>query len=148
MYARTTTYGGANMSMTAMFITVIVIVVMFFALRKRESGSAQGQSAQRPKSSGSDETFHAVSIRFVQSSCAAAKGMDGKRFLSSAAPRLPLPDCDVLECKCKFVHHKDRRDGEDRRSPIRGGVAGGTTGEQEKEQRGYRDRREDPPDNF
>ena len=74
--------------------------------------------------------------------------MDGKRFLSSAAPRLPLPDCDVLECKCKFVHHKDRRDGEDRRSPFHGGIASSTTDEQEKEQRGYGDRREDPPDTY
>jgi hypothetical protein len=37
--------------------------------------------------------------------------MSGKRFLSGAAPKIPLPGCDVLDCKCRFIHHKDRREG-------------------------------------
>jgi hypothetical protein len=49
--------------------------------------------------------------------------MSGKRFLSGAAPRIPLPECDVLECKCRFVHHEDRREGDDRRNPFDQGIA-------------------------
>ena len=134
------------MSMTALIITGFVIVALFLFLRKRKSDPDEASTAARPESSGASEQFHAVSIRFVQSACTAAKEMDGKRFLSSAAPRLPLPDCDVLECKCKFVHHKDRRDGDDRRSPFHGGISSSSSGEYESEQRGYGDRRADPPD--
>jgi hypothetical protein len=64
-----------------------------------------------------------------------------RRFLSSAAPKLPLPDCEVLDCSCRFVHHKDRRTGKDRRSPFGPSGFGGGTGNYEAEQRQGRDRR-------
>ena len=61
----------------------------------------------------------------------------------SAAPRLPLPDCDAAECRCLFVHHDDRRSGKDRRSPFApAGLAGGT-GSFQKERRERSDRRKD-----
>ena len=61
--------------------------------------------------------------KFTGNACTAAREMEGRRFLSSAAPRLPLPDCDVLDCGCKFAHHPDRRAKQDRRSPFRTQVA-------------------------
>jgi hypothetical protein len=54
---------------------------------------------------------------------------------------LPLPDCDALECRCRFIHHKDRRAGRDRRSPFGPGGIGGHTGRYEQEQRKGTDRR-------
>jgi hypothetical protein len=67
--------------------------------------------------------------------------MQGRRFLSSAAPRIPLPDCDVMECKCRFAHHEDRRKGDDRRNPWGQGFGSGSTGTYKNEQRKGRDRR-------
>ena len=76
----------------------------------------------------------------------AARKMTGRRFLSAAAPRLPLAGCDVLECACRFVHHQDRRSGSDRRSPFGpGGYSG--SGNYKAEQRKGRERRK-KPDNF
>ena len=85
--------------------------------------------------------YHAVSIKFATSACRAARDMAGRRFLSGAAPRLPLPDCDVLECKCRFVHHADRRSGTDRRSQFQGGLKLTDTNTFERERRREPDRR-------
>ena len=91
--------------------------------------------------------YHAVSITLEQSACDAAKSMTGRRFLSDAAPQLPLPDCDALECRCIFTHHQDRRGKMDRRSPFAtGGFSGSATGSLKKERRARKDRRDDPDD--
>ena len=75
--------------------------------------------------------------------------MEGRRFLSSAAPRLPLAECDSLECNCKFVHHKDRRTGKDRRNPWGQGLGTSGTGNYRQEQREGGDRRKhDDADTF
>jgi hypothetical protein len=59
--------------------------------------------------------WHAVTIAGRATACAAAQACKGKRFLSSEAPRLPLPGCDVQQCGCKYRHFEDRR-GEPRRN--------------------------------
>jgi hypothetical protein len=71
----------------------------------------------------------------------AAREIDGRRFLATAAPRLPLPDCNALECNCRFIHHEDRRSGKERRSPFGPGGFGGGTGSFKTEQRQGGDRR-------
>lgn len=101
--------------------------------------------AHTPVSKVSDQSspYHAVSLQYSSNACDAAKAMTGRRFLSSAAPRLPLPECDSLECRCLFGHHSDRRTGSDRRSPFRpGGVGGSGTGTFKAERRQKKDRRE------
>lgn len=65
----------------------------------------------------STSAFHAVSMRYSVNACDAAKAITGRRFLSSDAPRLPLPGCDSPDCRCKYTHHADRRSGDDRRTP-------------------------------
>jgi hypothetical protein len=55
--------------------------------------------------------FHAVSVAPGSRCCGAAKEIEGKRFLSSKAPVLPLKDCTRPECTCRYVHHQDRRFG-------------------------------------
>jgi hypothetical protein len=56
-------------------------------------------------------TFHAVSVAPGSRCCGAAREIEGKRFLSSKAPVLPLKDCTRPECACRYVHHQDRRFG-------------------------------------
>lgn len=128
---------------------VALLLVAWFFMRRRGATQAQEPVADRPRTV-EDTAYHAVSIKFGQDACAAAKGMTGDRFLASEAPRLPLPGCDAPVCDCRFTHHKDRRSGKDRRSPFGRGSVGGGTGRFDKERRERPDRRRntDPDDPF
>ncbi len=85
--------------------------------------------------------YQAVAIKYSENACDAAKAMTGRRFLSSAAPRLPLPECDYTDCRCQFAHYDDRRAGRDRRSPFAPAGPTGSTGSFETERRDKIDRR-------
>lgn len=41
--------------------------------------------------------------------CDAVKRVAGRRLLVRDVPAIPLPDCDVTDCKCTYVRYKDRR---------------------------------------
>jgi len=62
--------------------------------------------------------YHAVSVLAGPQACPAAKETEGQRFLSSAAPMLPLKGCTQSTCQCRYVHHSDRRSAGDRRMRI------------------------------
>ncbi len=53
--------------------------------------------------------WHAITIVGSDHACAAAEACRGKRFLSSEAPRLPLPGCEANRCDCRYRHYADRR---------------------------------------
>ncbi|MGH8249906.1 MAG: hypothetical protein ACREVI_04290 [Steroidobacteraceae bacterium] len=59
--------------------------------------------------------YHAVSIEPGAKACREARAIDGRRFLASAAPKIPLEDCSNPACKCRYVHYQDRRSMRDRR---------------------------------
>ena len=120
---------------------VVALLLVWLLIRRRNASPKERPEAAAPRVSQKSTEFHAVSIRFESNACKAAREMEGCRFLSTAAPRLPLPECDVLECNCRFSHHKDRRSGRDRRSPFGPGGVGGGTGRYEQEQRKGGDRR-------
>lgn len=125
-------------------IVVIALISAVVIVRNRRERENVRPDQLDKRVATSDTKFHAVSLQFASNACDAAKNMKGRRFLSSAAPRIPLPGCDVAECRCKFVHHKDRRSREDRRSPFGKGFADGETGEHRIEQRQSAERRNDP----
>lgn len=127
------------MEQTLLGIAVVFFLVWLF-LRRRGNKS---EPAETTVDDATKSVYHAVSIKFDRNACEAAQKMSGRRFLSSAAPRLPLPECDVLECHCRFAHHEDRRSSEDRRSPFGAAGFGGGTGSFEKERRKKSDRRKD-----
>ncbi|MDH3371955.1 MAG: hypothetical protein OEM85_01110 [Gammaproteobacteria bacterium] len=127
-----------NLPFMALILVFLVVVWLFLRLRRAKAPNA---SRAASRTGSGNPAFHAVSIKFSDTACAAARELDGRRFLSSAAPKLPLAECDVLECKCRFVHHKDRRAGKDRRSPFGPSGFGTATGKFEVEQRKARDRR-------
>jgi hypothetical protein len=58
--------------------------------------------------------YHAVSIMHQAGCCVEVAGLEGRRFLASAAPTIPLRDCEAASCRCRYVHYEDRR-GEDER---------------------------------
>ena len=133
------------MAVTIALLALVALVAVVVLLRRRAAGSADRRAGIRPATSEATTAYHAVSIKYSANACAAAKELDSRRFLSGAAPRLPLRDCDVLECNCRFVHHKDRRKGDDRRNPYQSGITG-DTGQHLKEQRQGHERRRDADD--
>lgn len=57
-----------------------------------------------------NSTWQAVSIVPGASACAAVKELHEQRFLTRAAPRLPLAACNKQdECQCKYKRYTDRR---------------------------------------
>lgn len=59
--------------------------------------------------------WSAVSIICTSASCPAAQALKGQRYLSAAAPRLPLPQCTApATCPCSYRKYADRRIGERR----------------------------------
>lgn len=64
--------------------------------------------------------WRATSIVHGRHACEAVKAIANKRFLEieKIIPALPLPNCDVPACTCKYVFYEDRRaHTEDRRQP-------------------------------
>jgi hypothetical protein len=59
--------------------------------------------------------FHAVSIAVGRTTCRQVEALIGTRFLGSDAPKLPLSGCDSGDCRCRYIHHTDRRKEDDRR---------------------------------
>ncbi|MDJ0814378.1 MAG: hypothetical protein QNJ23_11690 [Woeseiaceae bacterium] len=129
------------MGVKTLALILVVMLLLWLLVRRRQAQAAKRPDPLTERVSHKSTEFHAVSIRFESNACKAARELEGRRFLSSAAPRLPLPECNVLECNCRFVHHKDRRSGRDRRSPFGPGGIGGSTGKYEQEQRTGSDRR-------
>lgn len=128
------------MQLTLLGIAAVLLIIWLVLRLRRDAAGGETPADARPKE---DTTYHAVSIKFAQSACAAARDLSGRRFLATAAPRLPLPECDAANCECRFTHHKDRRTGKDRRSPFASGGVAGASGRYEKERRARSDRRHD-----
>jgi hypothetical protein len=119
-----------NTYMSTIFVTLIVVttVVIVVLLRKRQQREMPAtvqspkskphplaQSETTTKSAGAD--YRAASLHVEKTSCAAAKGLAGKRFLGAETPAIPLKECDRIgDCPCKFRKHIDRRSDDDRRS--------------------------------
>jgi hypothetical protein len=133
----------------ASIIAIVALIGLFVFVRRRSAQENVRPVVQRRPGAAQETKFHAVSIKFGPKACSTAREMEGRRFLSSAAPRIPLPECDSMECSCRFVHHKDRRAGRDRRNPWGQGLGTSGTGNYRQEQRNGGDRRkEDEADGF
>jgi hypothetical protein len=136
------------MNFLASIVAIAALVLLYLFVKRRGVKENIRPDERRSTSNKPGSKFHAVSIKFKNNACEAAKKMEGRRFLSGAAPRIPLPGCDVLECRCRFIHHADRRRGEDRRNPYGQGFGGDSTGSYEAEQRKRGERRDDSPEDF
>jgi hypothetical protein len=65
--------------------------------------------------------WHAVSVIAGARCCQAARLLQGTRFLSADAPRLPLSQCTMgASCVCAYKHHEDRRGQPRRRDDVMG----------------------------
>jgi hypothetical protein len=99
----------------AMLIALCLFLVASVGLVwwMRRDSPASHDDAPEPANGSPD--FHAVTIILDGSPCAAVQRIVGQRYLSDAAPRFPLPECDTADCTCRYEHHEDRRDSGDRR---------------------------------
>ena len=113
------------MSISSWFLLVAFLLFVLFKLlfpvqakpNYWRPGTGRTKPAEKNDVSGSGNPFRAVSINPSMGSCLAAQAIRGERFLSAEAPVLPLKDCDVKFCKCRYAHYPDRRrDGRDRRA--------------------------------
>lgn len=125
----------------------LILAISWLVIRVLR-GTRSSEETTAKQITDESSAYHAVSLRYSGNACNAAKSMTGRRFLASAAPRLPLPECNSLECRCRFVHHADRRTGKDRRSPFSPASMSGGTGTFKAERREKKDRRKnaDPGD--
>mgnify|MGYP001319407103 CR=1 FL=1 len=127
---------------TSLIAVAVLLGVLILVRRNIRKESTRPKPDQHNKNTTERNTrFHAVSIRFAPCACEAAKHIEGQRFLSAAAPRFPLPECDAAQCKCRFKHHTDRRTGNDRRDAWGQSFSYPSTGQYPKEQRKGSDRR-------
>ena len=137
--------------------TLIILLGLLLALwlyirhRSKQAAAKPAKPARRERRSMNSQdsgSYHAVSLKFPRDACAAAKKLEGQRFLSTEAPKLPLPECNSINCECRFLHHKDRRSGKDRRNFFTASGYSASTGKFEAERRTGADRREDEDEDF
>jgi hypothetical protein len=104
---------------TALILVALLLVWLF--IRRRQATRTKPDTRPVTRVSQKNTDYHAVSIKFESHACQAAQELE--------------------QCNCRFVHHKDRRSGKDRRSPFGPGGIGGSTGKYTQEQRQGKDRR-------
>ncbi len=93
-----------------------------------------------PRNASARHRYHAVSIVARPPGCSAAVALRDRRFLSSAAPKLPLPGCSRQgACKCVFEHHADRRIAGRRAEESRGQRQNTSGGKERRSGRGRRE---------
>jgi hypothetical protein len=88
---------------------------------------------------GTTSRWSAVSIVPGNNGCEAALALKGRRFLSSEAPRIPLPECTLAQgCRCVYRKYADRRAGPRRTEEHSGMRRGRTSGQERRIGRGRR----------
>ncbi|MCH9027138.1 MAG: hypothetical protein IIA05_08505 [Proteobacteria bacterium] len=103
------------------------------------SGKTVDKSRQEGKKQGAPAgPYHSVTIKSSRSSCVTARALKGIRFLSKEAPALPLEDCDVATCNCRYEHHTDRRGGRRRGAEMGAANIPSMSGEEKRHERDRR----------
>ncbi len=121
----------------SLLVLLLATAVIYLWRQPRQGGPRASSESANLDGSG---RFHALSIRFGAGACEQSRQLHGQRFLAGNVPELPLADCNVDNCQCRFVHHGDRRQGDDRRSPFQGGF-GGSAPRRDDDRRHSSDRR-------
>ncbi len=80
---------------------------LFSIFTRADEGDPVNQSAIRAKPS-----FEYRGVEVIpdpKACCKAVEALAGRRLLADEAPQLPLPDCDLATCECRFQQYSDRR---------------------------------------
>ena len=84
------------------------LAVTLVWLRKRKHPSRERLPSSNNRHADGD-AFQGIEIVAARDACDAVRHLEGKRFLSRSAPRLPLNDCTMSRCDCTFKKIGDRR---------------------------------------
>ena len=112
-------------SVVTVLIVAAFIVVAYRLISANRSSTvsknAKQTSARKQRTRPTKRSpYRATSIVCEGNTCSAVKGLLNVRFLNldNVMPSIPVSGCNVGFCKCKYVHHADRRDNHgDRRVP-------------------------------
>jgi len=126
---------------TALIILLLVLLAGWLYVRRQKGQTATAAADHQAESDNT--AYHSVSLKFSPTACRAARALQGRRFLASAAPRIPLAECDVKKCECRFAHYKDRRATQDRRTVFTASGHSAASGEVKDERREAEERRDD-----
>lgn len=94
------------------FLAILIVTAFFLKLlfpitqKRRLTGIKSLKSYRRGAN-----PFNAVSVKSYGEGCTEIEAINGKRFLSEDAPLLPLQDCSLAKCNCRYSHLTDRRTG-------------------------------------
>jgi methyltransferase (TIGR00027 family) len=111
----------------------------YVVLARMQAAPTSGSAPSKPRQEGLHRSWHAISIVTKKNSCSAAKSLRGKRFLSDAAPTLPLVECpECNSCPCAYKHFADRRAEPRREEEIIGLRRLGQVGSERRMTRGRR----------
>ena len=92
---------------TALFLLVLSAYWLLKASNPRRSRAVTARTRRPENRSGK---YHAVSINYRRSGCAAVKALSAKRFLTrEKVPSLPVTNCTAETCSCGYIRHADRR---------------------------------------
>lgn len=133
---------------TALILALMLLLYLFKhrlgIRRKKSANTARSKTIAKPISEyppvaelqnlSIKSNFHSVEIVNDAMDCTRANSLQGQRYLSAQAPTLPLKGCNSSPCRCRYVHHADRRKFDEERR-IQFGVSHelyGTFGEQNR----------------
>jgi len=89
-------------------------------LQKDRNIGANKPSSSQESPSNPINPYRATAIRCGENSCDAVKAIAGTRFpdAEKRIPLIPLANCDIPKCSCKYEHYVDRRNTDEiRRAP-------------------------------
>ena len=97
---------------------LVTCIALFLLSRKRDKPTARAKLRRLAHRSQARPVnpYASASVRTRDCSCAEAKALGSRRFLSSDVPQLPLPACSAASCGCRYSRHEDRRRPDDRRA--------------------------------
>ncbi len=98
------------MSISPFLIAALLVFVGWLWWVRRRAETRRVSSENR-----TPQPYRGVAIQPGQEACPAVRNLAGRRFLARAAPPLPLDNCAVASCRCRYDHFADRREDDERR---------------------------------
>ncbi len=93
-----------------------IFCVAYYWYAMRESDRRLKRLLESSEIALAKPSYRCVKIEAGSTACQHIQVLVAKPILVDDAPRLPLLDCSVAQCDCKFIRYDDRRSGEDRRT--------------------------------
>src|SRR4029450_7571793 len=95
-------YEGAKLTRAAKEVAMVFSLSEWW-MRQKVGAHVRGAGVRVEHRRGGNP-YPAVTIQAGAKSCAAAKEIENRRFLSSGAPMLPLKGCTQANCQCRYLH--------------------------------------------